>query len=249
VSPAPARTSTTEIVAAGRDLLEAGGLRAVTMEAVAQQVGVRAPSLYKRIPGRGALLAAIATAVLGELGDLLAPLARDPDAAAGLRSAALAYRAFAQANPRAYELLYMDLPPDSRPPVEVTARAAGPVLDLTARLVGPDQALEAARVVTAFVHGFVSMELAGAFRLGADLDGAYRYGLDVLVGALARRRRGVRGTRPSRMTADRLDGSAAQDVVEEASRESIGSVGGRISAEASAKRPDELLPARGVVGP
>jgi hypothetical protein len=79
----------------------------------------------------------------------------------------------------------MNLPPDSRPPVERNARASAPLLDLTRRLVGPERALEAARLVTAFAHGFVSMELSGAFRLGGDVDEAYRYGVDVLVEALA----------------------------------------------------------------
>jgi AcrR family transcriptional regulator len=185
VSPARARTSNAEIVAAGRELLEAGGLGAVTMQGVAAQVGVRAPSLYKRFPSRGALIAAIATATLDELEQLLAPLRHDPDPAAGLRAAALAYRAFAWANPRGFELLYMNLPLDWRPPVEDTARATGPVLTLTERLVGREQALEAARLLTAFTNGFISMELVGAFRLGGDLDGSYRYGENALVDALA----------------------------------------------------------------
>jgi hypothetical protein len=38
--------------------------------------------------------------------------------------------------------------------------------------------------VTAFAHGFVSMEITGAFRLGGDVDEAYRYGVDALVDAL-----------------------------------------------------------------
>jgi AcrR family transcriptional regulator len=155
------------------------------MQGVAAQVGVRAPSLYKRFPSRGALIAAIATATLDELEQLLAPLRHDPDPAAGLRAAALAYRAFAWANPRGFELLYMNLPLDWRPPVEDTARATGPVLTLAERLVGREQALEAARLVTAFTNGFISMELVGAFRLGGDLDGSYRYGVDTLVDALA----------------------------------------------------------------
>ena len=59
MSPARARTSQTDIVAAGRELLEAGGLDAVTMQAIADRVGIRAPSLYKRFSGRGDLIAAV----------------------------------------------------------------------------------------------------------------------------------------------------------------------------------------------
>ena len=78
----------------------------------------------------------------------------------------------------------MSLPPGSRPPAELNAAAAAPLVELAGRLAGPDQALEAARLITAFAHGFVSMELSGAFRLGGDVDAAYRYGVDVLVDAL-----------------------------------------------------------------
>jgi hypothetical protein len=82
----------------------------------------------------------------------------------------------------------MSLAPDARPPAELNALAAAPVLDLAARLAGPDHALEAARLVTAFANGFISMELSGAFRLGGSPDDAYAYGVDVLVDALAARR-------------------------------------------------------------
>jgi hypothetical protein len=62
------------------------------------------------------------------------------------------------------------------------------LLEVTARLVGPERALEAARLVTAFAHGFVSMEITGAFRLGGDVDQAFRYGVGVLVDALTDQR-------------------------------------------------------------
>lgn len=185
MSPARARTSLADIVAAGRDLLEAGGLDAVTMQAVAGRVGVRAPSLYKRLPNRAALIAAIGGGALDDLGRQLEPLSRHPDAASGLRAIATAFRAFAHDNPRAYELLFMNLPPESRPPADRNARASAPLLALASQLVGPDEALDAARLVTAFAHGFVSMELTGTFRLGGDVDEAFRYGVDVLVSALA----------------------------------------------------------------
>lgn len=184
MSPARARTSHDQIVAAGRELLEAGGLDAVSMLAVAERVGVRAPSLYKRFADRGALIAAIGAAALEDLGRRLLPLTQDPDPAAGLRGIAAAFRAFAHRNPHAYELLFMNLPPGSRPPAELNALASAPLLQVAQRLVGSERALEAARLVTAFAHGFVSMEITGAFRLGGDVDEAYRYGVDVLVDAL-----------------------------------------------------------------
>ena len=195
MSPARARTSIDEIVAAGRTLLEAGGLDAVTMQAVAARVGVRAPSLYKRIPNRAALVAAIAADAFDDLGRQIEPSSLDPDPAAGLRSTATAFRAFAHANPHAYELLFMNLPADHRPTTDHNVRASAPLLALATRLVGHDQALEAARLVTAFAHGFVSMELGGSFRLGGDVDAAYRYGVDVLVAALTAR--GAAATSPA----------------------------------------------------
>jgi AcrR family transcriptional regulator len=189
MSPARARTTNSEIVAAGRALLDAGGLEAVTMQAVAERVGVRAPSLYKRFPSRAALIAAIGEAALDDLEEVIGPLSANPDPAAGLRSVAAAYRSFAHRNPRAYEALFMGLPAEARPSAERYARAARPLLVLTERLAGREQALEAARLVTAFANGFVSMELSGSFQLGGDLDQAYAYGVDVLADAIARRLR------------------------------------------------------------
>ena len=197
MSPARARTSNDDIVAAGRELLEAGGLDAVTMLAVAARVGVRAPSLYKRFADRGALIAAIGGAAAQDLAVALEPFTKDPDPAAGLHGIATTFRAFAKQNPRAYELLFMNLPPAARPPAELNASTAAPLIGVTERLVGPERALEAARLVTAFAHGFVSMEITGAFRLGGDVDEAFRYGVTVLVDALTEpRATGNLGARP-----------------------------------------------------
>ena len=62
---------------------------------------------------------------------------------------------------------------------------SAPLFAVAAQLVGPDQALEAARMVTAWATGFLTMELAGAFRLGGDVDAAFEYGLTRLAAAMA----------------------------------------------------------------
>ncbi|MFT4265375.1 MAG: WHG domain-containing protein [Nocardioides sp.] len=173
--PAPDRTSLAEIVAAGRRLLETGGPSRVTMQAVAGEVGVRAPSLYKRVRDREALLDLILAATAEDLaGALEATDGTFPELAR-------AYRAFAHDQPEGFRLM---LASQSDP--ATIARTSAPVLDAAEALVGAGEALEAARLLTAWTAGFITMELAGAFRLGGDVDEAFEFGLATLAAALSR---------------------------------------------------------------
>ena len=62
-----------------------------------------------------------------------------------------------------------------------------PIVAATARLAGERDALANARTIVAWAHGFVSMELAGAFRLGGDLDAAYAAGIEVILAGISGR--------------------------------------------------------------
>ena len=174
--PTPGRTSLPEIVAAGALILETQGAAGLTMQAVADRVGVRAPSLYKHVRDRDALLALVATATSDELARRLA------GAGESLETIAHTYRAFAHERPEGFRLL---LSADAEVEVEALARASAPVLRVAGELVGRDDALEAARLVTAWATGFIHMELAGAFRLQGDLESAFEYGLARLSVALS----------------------------------------------------------------
>lgn len=171
--PTPERTSLTQIVAAGCELLETEGAARLTMQAVAAKVGVRAPSLYKRVRDRDALLSLVAAATTDELGRRLA--AAEPTVA----GVASAFRAFAHERPEGFRLLQ-----SSRVDPESLALASAPVLRLTAELAGEADALDAARLLTAWATGFLTMELSGAFRLGGDLDSAFAYGVGKLTAVL-----------------------------------------------------------------
>jgi hypothetical protein len=39
-------------------------------------------------------------------------------------------------------------------------------------------------MIVAWAHGFITMELAGAFRLGGDVDQAWDFGLDRILTAV-----------------------------------------------------------------
>jgi Tetracyclin repressor-like, C-terminal domain len=59
-------------------------------------------------------------------------------------------------------------------------------------IVGPERALTAFRMLTAFLHGWISLEAAGLFRLGGDADRDFDAALaTILDGIEARARAGL----------------------------------------------------------
>jgi AcrR family transcriptional regulator len=178
--PTPARTSVDEIVEASRAILEREGLDGLTMARVASAVGVRPPSLYKRVRDRGELVRLVANDIGDELAVTLEAAAGTGDARVDLRRIAFAFRAWALAHPNAYALLFGRPSVGARMGIEVTARSSAPLLRTAEALAGPYEALEAARTFVAWATGFVTMELADAFKLGGDVDRAFAYGVDRL---------------------------------------------------------------------
>ncbi|MDL9978164.1 TetR/AcrR family transcriptional regulator [Microbacterium sp. ASV49] len=185
--PTPERTNREAIVAAATGILEREGLDALTMQAVAAAVGVRAPSLYKRVRSRNDVIRLVMEGVAEDLGNALDTAVRGiPDPRERALALLDATRAFAHARPNAYSLLFARLPDDALADPEVLAGTIAAVLSVSTDLVGEEDALAGARTLTAWVHGFVTMELAGRFRMGSDLDDAFAYGARHIADALAR---------------------------------------------------------------
>lgn len=159
-----------EIVAAARELLEAEGEPALSMRRVAAAVGIRAPSLYKHLPDKEALEAALISDGLADWAVISA------EAIAGegnpLAAVAFAYRAFANSHPHLYRLMTgRPLPRQQlRPGVE--AGAAAPLIEAA----GGDP--DTARAVWGFAHGMAILELNERYPPEADLDAAWRRGIE-----------------------------------------------------------------------
>ena len=175
--PTPDRTSLDEIVRAARELLEDSGLASLTMSAVAQRVGVRAPSLYKRVRDRDALIQLVAEATLSELAERL-------DRGTTVADLADEFRAFGHERPAAFALV---MTPGAGTPVagdQFRVAATTGILRVAGELAGQDHALQAARTFTAWAAGFVSMELNGAFGLGGSVDDAWSFGVETIARAM-----------------------------------------------------------------
>lgn len=183
--PTPERTSLEAIIAAGRALLERDGLAGLTMQAVAERVGVRAPSLYKRVRSRDELIRLIAEATLADLGAHLRKAAAAPaDAPSRVAALAEAFRAFAHRHPAGYHLIFAPGSAATRPSHDAILASSVPILEVAGALAGPGHALDAARTLTAWANGFISMELADAFKLGGDVDEAFAFGVRAMTAVL-----------------------------------------------------------------
>lgn len=158
-----------EIVAAARGLLESEGEGSVTMRAIAQRLGIRAPSLYKHISDKEELEVALVAQGLAEQADLFEAAVDDaPDPVAAI---AADYRAWAGEHPDLYRLMNDRPLPRERLPEGLEMRAIAPLLTA----LGGDRTR--ARAVWAFAHGMVALELAGRFPEDADLAAAWAVGL------------------------------------------------------------------------
>jgi AcrR family transcriptional regulator len=154
-----------EIVSVARELLERDGAAGLSMRKVADRLGLRAPSLYKHLPDKRALEAALMSAAFEEQAERFEACGDD------LGALAAAYREWALAHPHLYRLVMSGSLPRERLERGVEARAAAPVI----RAVGGDADL--ARAVFAFAHGMTILELDGRFPSDADLDAAWARGL------------------------------------------------------------------------
>jgi len=181
--PYPAKTSANDIVDEAILIIEQEGEAALTVANLAKQIGIRAPSLYKHFASRDHILAAVEELSFKRLGIVLTA-AIEESADQPLTDTFYAYRKFANENPNIYKLIFSDTRLDKKHAEEIRQSAAKPIFGLFAS-DHPDLALKQARLVTAYVHGFVSMEINGAFRLGGDIDDAFKFGVEFLVKLIA----------------------------------------------------------------
>jgi AcrR family transcriptional regulator len=190
--PTPTKITPRTLRATAREVLERDGRDGLTMQAVATALGVRAPSLCKHVRDRHDLMRIVAEDVALELGErvdaALADAGEDPTSAA--RALAATARRYAHERPNGYALVFGPLPESQRAGREALDRGSAAVLEVARRLAGEEHALDAARTLTAWMHGFTSMELAGAFQLAGDVDRAWDFGLEHVVAGLAEARRG-----------------------------------------------------------
>jgi AcrR family transcriptional regulator len=176
---------TARVVEQAAEIADRDGLAQVTLARVAESLGVRAPSLYNHVDGLPGMLRLLTLLSLGELTDAIRNAAVGRSGGPALQSVGRAYRAYAQENPGRYAATIRAPAPDDAELVDAGLRAVAVILAvLGAWGFTGDEALHRVRVVRAALHGFVSIEAEGGFRLALSLDESFELMLQMLVAGL-----------------------------------------------------------------
>src|SRR5690606_28042492 len=134
-------TTRDALVDAAADLIASHGLAALSLRKVAEQVGIRAPSIYVHFGSKDALLAEARRHATRALGVHLRAAGQGADARARLLATAIGYLGFARAQPSLFALLFMELPSERRS-LDEAPDAASPyrlLLDGAAEFLGGER--------------------------------------------------------------------------------------------------------------
>jgi AcrR family transcriptional regulator len=158
-----------ETVAVARRILEADGPDALTMRRLADELGIRAPSLYKHFASKAAVESAIIEDVLFDIGSVTHDALRPPPPTSPLLNLLTTYRSFSVAHPNLYRLATGGpLSRQSLPP-GLEEWAGNPWFVVTA-----DPNL--AQALWSFAHGMVILELDDRYPPGSPLDDTWHAG-------------------------------------------------------------------------
>lgn len=174
--PYPSQVTRESILAAAIVLIEREGAEGLTLARLAQTLGIKAPSLYKHVTDKAALLKLVNTDTYQRLIEKL-QAGSDVPLQAQIIERITTYRQFALAHPHLYQLAFDSSQASTRPDAAVLEALAIPFQALLARAVAPAQSLSALRGLLALTHGFVVLELGNQFQRGGDIELAFHQAL------------------------------------------------------------------------
>ncbi|ORB27637.1 TetR/AcrR family transcriptional regulator [Mycolicibacterium parafortuitum] len=172
--PRTAKLSRDSIVNAALTFLDREGWDALTINALANQLGTKGPSLYNHVHSLDDLRRTVRMRVVGDIINMLNTVGqgRSPDDAVMVMAGA--YRSYAHHHPGRYSAFTrMPLGGDDPEFTEATRAAAAPIIAVLASYGLDEEAgFYAALEFWSAMHGFVLLEMTGAMA-GIDTDAVF----------------------------------------------------------------------------
>jgi AcrR family transcriptional regulator len=170
----PARLSRDSIINAALTFLDREGWDALTINALATQLGTKGPSLYNHVQSLDDLRRTVRMRVVGDIIDMLNTVGQGRTRDDAVTAMASAYRSYAHHHPGRYSAFTrMPLGGDDPEFTDATRAAAAPVIDVLASYgLEGENAFYAALEFWSAMHGFVLLEMTGAMN-GIDTDAVF----------------------------------------------------------------------------
>jgi AcrR family transcriptional regulator len=170
----PARLSRDSIVNAALTFLDREGWDALTINALANQLGTKGPSLYNHVQSLEDLRRTVRMRVVGDIIDMLNTVGEGRTRDDAVMVMASAYRSYAHHHPGRYSAFTrMPLGGDDPEFTEATRATAAPVISVLASYgLDGENAFYAALEFWSAMHGFVLLEMTGAMN-GIDTDAVF----------------------------------------------------------------------------
>jgi len=170
----PARLSREAIVNAALTFLDREGWDALTINALATQLGTKGPSLYNHVQSLDDLRRTVRMRVVGDIIEMLTTVGAGRSRDDAVMVMAAAYRSYAHHHPGRYSAFTrMPLGGDDPEFTEATRKAAQPVIDVLASYgLEGENAFYAALEFWSAMHGFVLLEMTGVMQ-GIDTDAVF----------------------------------------------------------------------------
>lgn len=172
---------------AAADLLDRGGLEAVTLRAVGAQAGVTRGAPYRHFPDKESLLIAIGTRAWDRLGSHMEALRANPDLSAveKLRGGIIGFIGIGRSQPHLYKLMFSNPPGNPTAMARAAERSRTEFLAIVADLVGEQDARRYGALLISTANGIAGMEVSGQLPDEKWGEVSAEQLIDTLVGMIA----------------------------------------------------------------
>lgn len=176
------------VVQAAVDLLNAEGSETLSLSRLAEELGIKTPSLYNHVNGLPGLQQDLAVMNAKLLADRLGEAAMGKSGSELFMNVAQAFREYVKENPGLYLSTLrssgtQEVQNSNLVREEERAMKIGLAVMASLGLQGED-AIHGLRAFRSIVHGFATLEVAGGFGLPQDCDESFRRLVSALVAGL-----------------------------------------------------------------
>ena len=167
------------------NLADREGLAAVTLARLAALSDIRTPTVSHHVGSLRQVRADLAVLAVEELTEAVREAAGGKQGPDAVRSMYRAYRVFVHAHSGRYAASIEAPDPKDARRLAAAGRLAALLIDVFGQMgLQGDDALRAARLLRAAVHGYATLELSGAWQTPLDGDDTFNWLLDVIISGL-----------------------------------------------------------------